>query len=59
MKPSFLNLFMKKFTRECVVPIILASASCEINGHSMGVVWLSVARHAQLGTEHKTMSWPE
>jgi hypothetical protein len=27
MKPSFLNLFMKKFTRERVVPIIFASVS--------------------------------
>jgi hypothetical protein len=32
MKPSFLNLFMKKFTRERVVPIIPASVSCEIFG---------------------------
>ena len=27
MKPSFLNLFMKKFTRERVVPIIFARVS--------------------------------
>jgi hypothetical protein len=27
MNPSFLNLFMKKFTRERVVPIIFASVS--------------------------------
>ena len=32
MKPSFLNLFMKKFTRERVVPIISASVSCETSG---------------------------
>ena len=32
MKPSFLNLFMKKFTRDRVVPIISASVSCEIFG---------------------------
>ena len=32
MKPSFLNLFRKKFTRERVVPIISASVSCEIFG---------------------------
>jgi len=30
MKPSFLNLFRKKFTRERVVPTISASVSCEI-----------------------------
>ena len=33
MKPSFLNLFMKKFTRERVVPIISASISCESFGN--------------------------
>lgn len=32
MKPSFLNLFMKKFTRDRVVPTISASVSCEIFG---------------------------
>ena len=32
MKPSFLNLFRKKFTRDRVVPIISASVSCEIFG---------------------------
>src|SRR4029079_7687337 len=32
MKPSFLNLFRKKFTRERVVPTISASVSCEILG---------------------------
>jgi hypothetical protein len=32
MKPSFLNLFRKKFTRERVVPIISASVSWEILG---------------------------
>ena len=30
MKPSFLNLFMKKLTRLRVVPIISASVSCDI-----------------------------
>jgi hypothetical protein len=29
IKPSFLNLFIKKFTRERVVPIISARVSCE------------------------------
>src|ERR1035437_5498451 len=32
MKPSFLNLFRKKFTRERVVPTISARVSCEILG---------------------------
>ena len=32
MRPSFLNLFMKKFTRDRVVPIISASVSGEIFG---------------------------
>jgi len=32
MKPSFLNLFIKRFTRERVVPIISASVSWEILG---------------------------
>jgi hypothetical protein len=32
MKPSFLNLFMKKLTRERVVPIISASISCDTLG---------------------------
>src|SRR5678815_5794288 len=32
MKPSFLNLFRKKFTRERVVPTISASVVCEIFG---------------------------
>jgi hypothetical protein len=32
MKPSRLNLFRKKLTRERVVPIIWASVSCEIFG---------------------------
>jgi hypothetical protein len=33
MKPNFLNLFMKKFTRERVVPIISANVSCEQSAH--------------------------
>src|SRR5580658_2637861 len=32
IKPSFLNLFIKKLTLERVVPIISASVSCEILG---------------------------
>ena len=32
MKPSFRNLFMKKFTRERVVPTISASVSCDTLG---------------------------
>ena len=48
MKPSFLNLFKKKFTRERVVPIISASVSCEIFGTSRHrLVLLAVARQQQ------------
>jgi hypothetical protein len=32
MKPSFLNLFMKKLTRGQVVPIISESISCDTMG---------------------------
>ena len=32
MKPNFRNLFMKKFTRERVEPIVSASISCDILG---------------------------
>src|ERR1017187_9560590 len=32
MQPSFLNLFMKKLTRERVVPIISASVPCDTLG---------------------------
>jgi len=32
MKPSFLNLFMKKFTRDLVVPIISANISWKLRG---------------------------
>ena len=32
MNPSFRNLFMKKFTRERVVPTISASVSCDTLG---------------------------
>jgi len=35
MKPSFLNLFMKKFTRERVVPTISASISCDTLGSTL------------------------
>src|SRR5580704_975647 len=34
MKPNFLNLFMKKLTRERVVPTISASVSCDIFGRT-------------------------
>ena len=48
MKPSFLNLFRKKFTRERVVPTISASVSCEIFGtHADRLVLLAVARQQQ------------
>jgi len=35
MNPSFRNLFMKKFTRERVVPTMLASVSCETFGSTL------------------------
>ena len=48
MKPSFLNLFMKKFTRERVVPTISASISCDILGkHSLRPIFLAIARQQQ------------
>ena len=48
MNPSFLNLFMKKFTRERVVPTISASVSCEIFGDDLPrLVLLAVAREQQ------------
>ena len=48
MKPSLLNLFRKKFTRERVVPTISASVSCEIFGTSARrLVLLPVARQQQ------------
>jgi hypothetical protein len=38
MNPSRRNLFMKKFTRERVVPIISARVSCESRGTVLTVV---------------------
>ncbi len=35
MKPSFLNLFMNKFTRVRVVPTISASVSCDTLGSTL------------------------
>jgi hypothetical protein len=35
MKPSFLNLFMKKLTRDRVVPITSASISCDTLGSTL------------------------
>ena len=44
IKPSFLNLFMKKLTRERVVPIMSASMSCDIFGKSaLRIAWLAIA----------------
>ena len=37
INPSLRNLFMKKFTRERVVPTISASVSCESFGSTRGV----------------------
>ena len=47
MNPSFLNLFMKKFTRERVAPIISASVSCEIFGSVRCGLACAVARQQQ------------
>ena len=47
MSPSFRNLFMKKFTRDRVVPIISASVSCEIFGSGPLRIDLAVAREQQ------------
>ncbi len=35
MNPSFLNLFMKKFTRDRVVPTMLARVSCDTFGSTL------------------------
>ena len=47
MSPSFRNLFMKKFTRARVAPIISASVSCEIFGSVCWGIDLAVARQQQ------------
>jgi hypothetical protein len=47
MNPSFRNLFMKKFTRERVVPTISASVSCDSRELAMGCFGLTVARQQQ------------
>ena len=44
MKPSFLNLFMKKFTRPRVVPTISASVSWLTDGSRFRLVFFSEAR---------------
>ena len=48
MKPSFLNLFMKKLTRDRVVPIISASISCDTLGSTFWrLALLAIARQEQ------------
>jgi len=47
MKPSFLNLFMKKLTRERVVPIISASISWETWKHLFWLGFLAVPSEQQ------------
>ena len=47
MNPSLRNLFMKKFTRGRVAPIISASVSWEILGNVRGGMGLSVAGQQQ------------
>ena len=54
MKPIFLNLFMKRFTRERVVPMVSASISCDILGRTLlGLVVLSIP-----GEQQKSASQP-
>src|ERR1700675_1184610 len=38
MKPSFLNLFIKKLTRDRVVPIMVASVACDIPANPCGLL---------------------
>ena len=48
MKPIVLNLFMKTFMRERVVPTISASVSCGIFGeHRLGIILLAIAGQQQ------------
>ena len=48
MNPSLRNLFMKKLTRDRVVPTISASVSCDSFGtHVLRLVFLAVARQQQ------------
>ena len=48
MKPSFLNLFMKKLTRDRVVPIISASVTWLIFAdHRLGHAFLAEIRQQQ------------
>jgi len=51
MRPSFLNLFRKKFTRDRVVPIISASVACDTCGTTrIGFVLFAVARQQEQRT---------
>jgi len=48
MKPSVLNLFMKKLTRDCAVPIISAIISCDILGKDfLRLGFLAIASEQQ------------
>jgi hypothetical protein len=50
MNPSRLNLFMKKFTRDHVVPTISASVSCEIFWTLTGVSCLKMTSARRYST---------
>src|SRR5271170_690455 len=61
MKPSFLNLFMNKLTRDRVVPMISASISCDtlwsaffrLSGRAVARKQQQSAREALLGRVEK------
>jgi len=50
MNPIFQNVFMKKLTRERVVPIISASIFCELPDHSVRLILLPVTGKQQQRT---------
>src|SRR6266851_3107353 len=54
MKPSFLNLFMRKLTRVRVVPIISASISCD----TLGTIFLRLGFLAVASKQQKSPSQP-
>jgi len=57
MKPSFLNLFMKKFTRDRVVPIISANISWETSGAPFEVQILCHSAQAAKGSGPAVSRW--
>ena len=49
MNPSRWNFFMKKLTRDRVVPTISASVSCEIFGTALSVWQMAITAGAHVG----------